>query len=59
MRTILLLLFVVVSAQTASAAVFRVEGDTLIYNTEDTDGVGGISFDDEDKLLKILQTHKT
>ena len=54
----LLLLFVVMAVQTASAAVFRVEGDTLIYNTEDTDGVGGISFDDEDKLLKILQTHK-
>ena len=58
MRKMLLLLFVVMAVQTASAAVFRVEGDTLIYNTEDTDGVGGISFDDEDKLLKILQTHK-
>ena len=58
MRMMLFLLFVVMAVQTASAAVFRVEGDTLIYNTEDTDGVGSISFDDEDKLLKILQTHK-
>ena len=59
MRIIIISLLINLAIHPVSAAVFKVEGDTLIYNTEDTDGVDGISFDDEDKLLKILQTHKT
>ena len=58
MRIIIISLLINLAMHPVSADVFKVEGDTLIYNTEDTDGVDGIQDGDDDKLLEILQSHR-
>ena len=58
MRIIIISLLINLAMHPVSADVFKVEGDTLIYNTEDTDGVDGIQDGDDDKLLEILQYHR-
>ena len=58
MRIIIIPLLINLAMHPVSADVFKVEGDTLIYNTEDTDGVDGIQDGDDDKLLEILQSHR-
>ena len=42
----------------ASASPFKVDGDTIYYDTENTEGVDEIDYGHEEELLNLLKKHE-
>ena len=58
MLKIFLSTILLITASIASSSPFKVDGDTIYYDTENTEGIDEIDYGHEEELLNLLKKHE-